>query len=219
MTLARLRDDRYEQFVTAVDELAMIWPQLGAALARDQGTGGQPVVSTSSAAESAAPVNLAVSAVLLELEAAIPSMDQWARTVVGEPPMRTIAGMLRGMPALYQRMTATTAHAEAAELRRAVHRWHRIARRAIGLSKPARPLHRHGQPVSCPLHDDPVTGLLQPGDEGTIHAATAPERITWQRDGRVYCPHCRASWTPQQYGLLGRMCAEADERRAAPCTP
>lgn len=206
--------DTLDALQAAVDELLLIVPKLDAALAKDQGSGDEPVNRTPTA--PSAPVNTEVMAAIDELQRDVSATESWARAILAKPAAsRSIADGIRGMPSLYQRLEATNAQEEAERLASRVHRWHRVVRQAIGLIRPAQRVIRDDAPVNCPLHDEPHTALLQPGLEGTLHPHGAKERITWKRQECVYCPSCGARWEPSEYGLLGRLTADAERRRAA----
>jgi hypothetical protein len=202
-------------FTDDTTELGILWPHLVEALERDAGVPQGGRVS-GAATELGLPVNADAMIALQAIAEGLPRIAAWAAGVVAEQPVtRTVDGHLRHLPRLHERMLVTAAAAEAGQLADAVHALLRTAKLAVGLRLPDR---RLGQ--FCPLHDDVLTELIAPGDEGILryryldHAGQpiAPA-VEWQRHDAALCRHCRAAWTPDLYLLLRRLLAEADNRR------
>lgn len=210
-----MKEDLHElgdQVDDAVEELLALWPRLGAALERDAGTNEGERVS-SSANVFTLPVNLDVLAAVKRIrDEAWPAASD-ARTVLAEPgDMLSIERTLESLGILYRRLAARGYVGEARKLAASVLRWHRVARTAIGLSRRATPLQGDGQPIFCPLHDQPLTQLRQRGDEGILDETARGDReaIRWQRGNGLYCParDCDGAWGPSEFAFLGRLVAE-----------
>lgn len=203
--------------VDDVTELLILWPHLAAALERDQGVAEAERVS-GDAGTFGLPVNADVLDALRTLRIEVPALAGWAAGVISEPALRrSIPDHLRQFPRFHERMLVTAAAAEASELAGRVRSALRRVKIAVGL----RTLDRHlGQ--FCPLHDEPLTELIAPGDEGILRyrrldAAGQPiaPAVEWCRSDCALCPLCKATWDPQQYLLLGRLLRDADTRRLA----
>lgn len=202
--------------VDEVTELLILWPHLAAALERDAGSAQDERVSGGGG--FGLPVNADVLHALHLLETDLPDLAAWAAEIVAEAPVkRGVEGHLRHLPRLHERMLVTAAVPEAAHLAARLHALLRLVKIAVGLRTADRPL---GQP--CPLHDDPLTQLLIPGDEGVLRyrrldrdgQPVAPA-VEWMRSDCTLCRHCEAAWAPSQYLLLGRLLREAESRRTA----
>lgn len=198
-----------------VDEVAVLWPELAAALERDQGaTAGEKVATSGSMPR--APVNVDVLRAIEQLHNEIPATARWCAAVLGESPLgRDIPTLLRHIPRWHQRMSTRDAVADAAALAGLVWRWRAMAKSALGLLVPDR---RLGQ--FCPGHDEHLVELVTPGDEGwlrwdRVDEAGRPVRasVTWTHTEAVLCRHCGTAWAPAQYLLLGRLLRDADRRR------
>jgi len=193
---------------TTVAELTQLWPALAGALQRDEGVNTQERVTTSNT-EVALPVNADVLATIAALHGEIPATARWACQQLAEPHMdRQPVDHLRHMTRWHDRLNNTNAADSAQQLAHNTRRWLHMTRRAIGLSVPHRPLGQY-----CPVHDEPLTELVTPGDEGWITGGPTGTTLTWRHTEAVQCPHCGTSWTPGQYLLLGRMLRDADHRR------
>jgi hypothetical protein len=203
--------------VDDVTELLILWPHLAAALERDNGTPEGERVS-GDPGTFGLPLNADVLQALQLLTDEVPKAAAWAAGIIAEPPMRrTIDGHLRHFPRLHERMLVTAAIREAAELARTVHAVTRRVKLALGLRTVDR---RLGQ--FCPLHDDPLSELIAPGDEGILRYRRLDQKgqpiapaVEWRRFDCALCRHCKASWAPSQYLLLGKLLREADARRLA----
>lgn len=198
-------------------ELLMLYPHLGPALERDQGAADEERVSGSGALRL--PVNADVLEALRLVAGELVPLIRWAAGVIGEPlPGRGHVDIaIRHLPRIHERMLVTAASIEADALAAGVRRTLRRIQLALGL----RTLDRHlGQ--FCPLHDDPLSELIVPGDEGIlsyrrVNLAGQPiaPTVEWRRSDCALCRHCRAAWQPGQYLLLGKLLREADSRRLA----
>jgi hypothetical protein len=180
-----------------LDELAVLWPALPAALARDAGTTSGERVTTSENVHTI-PLNPDVASALHRLNAAIPSLNY----------LHNLATEYAGH---YDNQRTT----EAQQLANTIHSWLTDARHALGLNRPDRPIGEH-----CPQHDDPITPLVTPGDRGHLaydhldfHGRPVNPWIRWERQEIVTCRHCHQQWTPGQYMWLGRLIRWANNRR------
>jgi hypothetical protein len=204
------------QLVDDVTELLILCPHLGPALERDQGAADEERVTGSTTA--GLPVNADVLEAIRILDADLLPLGVWAAGVVAErAPARDAETTLQHLPRLHERMLVTAAVAEAGQLAAGVHRILRRVKLALGLRTVDLSL---GQ--FCPLHDDPLSELVAPGDEGTLTyrrldqagRPVAPT-VTWRRSNSALCRRCGASWAPAQYLLLGKLLRDADARRLA----
>lgn len=201
-----------------VIELRILWPHLAYALERDAGQWEGERVSGESSALGL-PVNADVLQARTAMETEIPAWAYWAASVVAEPHVaaRDILLQLYHLPRLHERMLVTAAHAEAARLVSGLHAILQRVRSALGLRAPDRCLREW-----CPLHDEPLTELVVPGQEGVltysrIDRAGQPvdPRVEWLRQPGALCRHCKASWDTDRWLLLGRMLRDAKRRREA----
>lgn len=199
----------------AIQELLVLWPALPTALPRDAGVQSGERVATSENVHSV-PLNVDVAAVITDLTRAIPDWTRWAATSAGITAVNDLAGQLRQIPTLHQRLVAVGRTRDAERLADAVHAWLGAARRALGLDLPDRPTGMH-----CPRHDEPLVALVQPGDHGQLRYAkldTAGRpvnpQVTWQRLEVILCRHCDSMWTPERYVHLGRLIQQAERERA-----
>lgn len=201
-----------------VTELSVLWPHLAVALERDAGTAEGERTSGGADAAFRLPVNADVSAALATVSDGVPQLATWAALVVAEEPRRRdVASCLRHMPRWHERMLATAATIQADALAAAVAALLRRTKVALGLRFRDR---RLGQ--FCPLHDDPLTELIEPGAEATLRyrhldrfGQPVGVAIDWMRRDKAFCRTCRASWLPGQYLMLSRQLREADARRIA----
>lgn len=189
-----------EQLAAELDELAVLWPALPAALARDAGTSSGERVSTSENVHTI-PLNADVASTMHRLNAAIPN-----------------AAYLRNLATVYTEHYDNHRTRQAARLADTIAGWLRDARHALGLDRPDRPL----RAAHCPRHDEPLTKLVEPGDRGWLrydhldaHGRPVNPWVSWLRHEAVTCRHCGAVWSPGQYLWLGRLIEDADRRRAA----
>ncbi|WP_431881558.1 hypothetical protein [Micromonospora chalcea] len=190
-----------------VAELLLLVPALDAALHRDAGTGDDE--RSGSSVTPGLPVNTDVLACMATLHGEVPATARWVSRLLGEPMIdRTLVGHLGHLVRWHDRLTATNATAEATQLVANVERWLRSARRVLGLSTPDRRL-----PEYCPVHDDPLTQLVVPGDEGWLAKVRGGYTVGWHRAEYVRCRHCGTTWAPGQYATLGRQLRDADRRR------
>ncbi|HET8681275.1 MAG TPA: hypothetical protein VFM54_05305 [Micromonosporaceae bacterium] len=183
----------------AIDELALIWPALTDATERDRGVSTGERVTTSPVL--LAPVNADVLDALDILAAGLGRVRDLHRLPHQLDQYRDADDQ-----ASAHRLLATVTHCRT------------IARRAIGLTTPDRPLGEH-----CPLHDDPLTELVIPGDQGQLcwrsrDPAGQPVglSVVWRREDVVTCPwrSCGARWTPGQQMRLRGLLRAAEGRRA-----
>lgn len=208
-----------DQLAETLDELAVLWPALPAALARDAGTSSGERVSTSENVHTI-PLNADVASTAAALASDIPLTAAWASDAAGIggwAPNRPIPTYLRALAVHHDRLVALGRSRDAARLATTVDRWHKQIRDALGLNRADRPLRAH-----CPRHDNPLTALVEPGDRGWLRydhldAAGRPVNpwVSWLRHEAVTCRHCDAIWSPGQYLWLGRLIDDADQRRAA----
>jgi hypothetical protein len=203
-----------DQVDDAIAEILELYPRLATALERDAGTAEGERVTTS-ANVHVLPVNLDVLAAVNALrEQAWPAAHA-ARTWLAEPSDGgSTLDTLASIGILYRRLVGKQLDQPARNLAGNVFRWHHLARRAVGLSLPDRPLRGDRGPICCPLHDDPRVQLHQYGDEGRIDPDAHGDReaITWQRGGGLHCRHCGGAWGPSEYAFLGRLVAEQRQR-------
>lgn len=194
-----------------LDELGLLWPALADALERDHRPDNGDKVS-SSGGSIGLPVNLDVLKAVAVLAGEIPATAWWCCQILGEPhnAQRDIPDHLRHFPRMHERLRATNAASDAASLANTIRRWRDAAKTAIGLRIPDRRL-----PQFCPTHDDPLSQLVTPGDEGWLTATRGGYTVTWRHTEAVLCRHCGTTWTPGQYLLLGRLLKDADRRRLA----
>lgn len=187
-----------DRLAEAVDELDLIWPALLEATERDRGTSSGERVATSPILT--VPVNVDVLAAL----------DVLATDLGGLGDLYRLAGC-------YDDLASGGREAAARRLVAAVRGCRATARRAIGLSVPDRPLGQY-----CPRHDEPLTELVAPGDQGQLCYRGRDERghpvglsVVWHHQDVVACPWrpCGARWTPSQQMFLARLLREADARR------
>lgn len=210
-----MRNDMHElgdQVDDAVTELLALLPKLAGALERDAGASDGEHVTTS-ANVHVLPVNLDVLAAAKMLQDEAWPAAYAARSWLAEPGDNiSLADTIRSTAILYRRLVGRERNGPARQLAATVLRWHRTVRTAIGLSRRAVPLSGDDGPITCPLHDDPLTQLRQRGDEGTFDESARGDReaIRWQRGGGLYCPlkDCSGAWGPSEYPFLGRLVAE-----------
>lgn len=202
--------------VDDVTELLILWPHLAGALERDQGAAAERV--SGDPGTFGLPVNADVLDALRVLGEEVPQLASWAAAVVAEPHIgRTVDGHLSHFPRFHERMLVTAAVAEAGQLAAGVHAMLRQVKLAVGLRTVDR---RLGQ--FCPLHDDPLSELTAPGDEGFLRyrhldreGRPVEPSVQWRRTDCALCRRCGAAWAPGQYLLLGKLLREADTRRLA----
>lgn len=198
----------------AIADILELYPRLAAALERDAGTTEGERVTTSANVHTL-PVNLDVLAAVNSLHEQAWPAAVFAREALGEPGHHVdIPTTLASLGVLYRRLVGRQLRRPARVLALDVFRWHHLARRAIGLSTPDRPLRGDGRPINCPQHDDPLIQLHQYGDEGRVDPDARGDReaITWQRGGGLHCRHCGRAWSPSEYPFLGRLVAEQRHR-------
>lgn len=196
-----------------VQELRILAPALSEALERDQGAPTGERVSSS--AGLALPINADVLQALRTLNRGLPAVTQRAAEVLGEAFVaRDIAGHLRHLARLHERLLAVAAVDEAVRLVVGVDAVLFAVKLAIGLRLPDRPIGH-----DCPMHDQDRTELVKPGDIGYLRydrlvagVPVAPT-VTWVPADVVLCRTCAGSWVPAQYDLLSRMIGEALQRR------
>jgi hypothetical protein len=203
-------------------ELAELWPRLDDALERAQGVhSGERVSGGSGASSSALPVDIDAFRDVNRLTDDICALALDVQTYLGEKTAhRGVLGHLRHFPRQYDRLRGRDAFEQSSYLAGRLLTWLGDVRRLVGLSVRDR---RLGE--SCPLHDDPLTELVAPGDQGqlverfveldgqTVRSAA----VDWVRVDVVTCRHCGAVWTPgPQYLALVRLLDQADQRRSDP---
>lgn len=207
-----------DQLADQLGELAVLWPALPYALARDSGTtSGERVHTTPSV--HAIPLNAAVADVTARLAREIPATAAWAARAIGQQPNhgRSIPDHLRHLAPAYGALLAQHRTRDAARLAAHIGRWHAAARDAFGLDRPDRPIGS-----ACPLHDTPLTTLMEPGERGWLRYehldhSGQPIGVTieWTRAQAIYCPHCGAVWAANRWMWLRRLIAQAEQERAA----
>ncbi|AGL19514.1 hypothetical protein [Actinoplanes sp. N902-109] len=200
-----------------VQELLVLWPALPTALPRDTGPSSDERVATSENVHTV-PLNVEVAAVITDLRRAIPDWTRWAEDVLGVtyPPTGNVVNALRRLAGLHDQLAQRGRARDAERLAAAAHGWLSSCRRALGLDRPDQATDMH-----CPNHDEPLTKLVQPGDEGQLryakldsHGRPVNPYVTWRHIEVVCCRHCDALWTPDRYMFLGRLIRQADRRRA-----
>lgn len=206
--------DQAAQLAEHVDELVLYWPALTDALDRDQGGAASATAVATSSPVLSAPVNLDVLRATSTMEQEVPTTAAWCASVVAEQSAaRPVAGHLPHFPRWHARMVATAAVRGAERLAITVAAWRSLCKRAIGLLVADRPLGEY-----CPRHDQPLTELVAPGDEGwlTLRAGEPGPTVSWIHVHAVVCRRCGSRWAPSQYLWLGRLIRDAARRRAQP---
>jgi hypothetical protein len=204
------------QLADIIDELQVLWPALPIALPRDAGTSNGERVTTSEQVHTV-PLNVEVAAVITDLERAIPDWTSWAARTAGLGAHGDVPACLRQLPGIHQRLLTLGRTRDAQRLADTAQRWLSAARKALGLDAPDQPF---GEP--CPRHDQPLTGLMRPGDVGHLHwtkldraGHPVDPTITWTHTDVVYCRHCDSIWTPDRYRFLYRLVKQAKTEREA----
>jgi hypothetical protein len=208
-----------EQLADTLDELAILWPALPSALARDSGTSSSERVTTTSQVHTI-PLNADVASAAARLTIEVPitvAANASLLNVAGITTAAPIPSQLRYLGVLHEQLHTRGHTRDAARLAATVGDWHTLIRNAFGLNRPDRPLRgKH-----CPRHDEPLTTLVEPGDQGWLrydhldHAGRPHNPwVSWRRTEAVTCRHCGATWSPAQYLWLGKLIDDADRRRA-----
>jgi hypothetical protein len=187
-----------EALADQVAELRLLWPVLPAALPADTGTGGGERVHISGNVHTI-PINPAVAATIHRLTPLMAHLTQLTQQYADAYTNRRWAD------------AAPVAHRVGDALA--------DARTAIGLNRPDQPI---AIGAHCPRHDAPLTPLVTPGERGELrYDSIAADGtlvggwIRWTQEHVVVCRHCRQQWTIPQLLWLGRLVADADQRRRA----
>lgn len=197
-------------------ELAVLWPRLAAALARDAaGPSAEPTGSTSAVgAGSASVLNLDVQHVQVEIATGVARVEAEAVRILRlAAARRDTLVVIEAMPGWYVQLKAReqplARHiADDAQL------WLRQARGVLRLRTREQPLG-----WLCPHHRDRPTELLRDADEATLDPAVLAGRqpppgtppLTWRRAESVHCPRCKQRWSGiAELRVLMRMIEQAD---------
>lgn len=197
-------------------ELAVLWPCLDAALARDTaGPSAEPTGSTGAVgAGSAAVLNLDVQHAQVEIAGGVARIEAEAQRLLNlTPARRTTLAVIEAMPDWYRQLR-DRGQPLANHIRDDVPRWLRHARSVLRLRTREQPLGR-----MCPHHRDHPAELLREADEAVLSDAvragrqpppgTAP--LTWRRAESVRCPRCKLRWSGiTELRVLMRMIEQAD---------
>ncbi len=206
-----------EQLADIIDELQVLWPALPIALPRDAGTSSGERVTTSEQVHTV-PLNVEVAAVITDLEHHVPGWTAWAARTAGlGPTPSTVPACLRQLAGIHHRLLEQGRTRDAARLADTVQGWLGAARRALGLDAPDEHFGEY-----CPRHDQPLIGLMRPGDVGHLRWTKLDQAghpvdptITWTHVDVVFCRHCDSLWTPDRYMWLNRLIKQANRERAA----
>ncbi len=207
-----MRDDPAGTIAAKADELTVLWPALAAALERDNGAPGPP---SGPAVCSAGVVNADVLHAVMTLQREIPAARDKACDLIREPRQpRPVLTCLTALPRLAGRLHALGHTGAENRIARDMARWTVLAKSALGLRVPDRPIGRR-----CPLcADAPI--LVTVGAEGFLRPAGKGVAVEWQHSGCIRCPGCEASWTVSQWPHLGRLLESSPSSptpRRSPC--
>ena len=180
------------------DLLALI-PHLVPALTRDNTPGGGRALPS-----SGVPFNLDVVAAGFMLVREIPAVRAQACQLTGEPcPRRRLDTCLIALPRLASRLHDLNQIAAERRIERAVDRWTRTVKFALGLRTPNKPIG-----ANCPsaLHaidyPDQPCELVSIGSEGFIRD---DQTVYWQHAAVIWCAVCGATWPETQWNQLERI--------------
>lgn len=194
--------------------LAILWPALDDALARDQGATDGDKVSAAGIVP-AAPVNADVLSTMTAVGVELRLTAAWAASVIGGAYVdREPVDQFRHAPCWHHQMMATGATLDAEALAGTLARWLRAVKLALRLAEPDRRLGQY-----CPRHDAPLVELVAPGADAAITwtrivgGRPLDPRVDWRRTVGVFCRHCEALWQPGEYLALERELRIADARR------
>lgn len=198
-------------------ELAILWPRLAAALARDTaGPSAEPTGSSAAVgAGSAAVLNLDVQDVQVEIATGVAKIEAEVVRLLRleQAKRRSTLQVIEAMPDWYAQLRDRT-QPLAAHIADDAKVWLRQARSVLRLRTREEPLG-----WKCPHHRDRPTELRRDADEAQLHAAVLAGRptppghapLTWKRAESVYCPRCKERWSGiAELRVLMRMIEQAN---------
>jgi hypothetical protein len=221
-----------DQTVLDLDQLAVLWPRLEAALARDTaGPSAEHGRSGNGGGEgSAAVLNLDVVQAVVEISTGAQAIAAEVVRILNldSKQTRTTGALIEAMPDWYVQLRNRD-QPVAKHIKDDATRWLRQARIVLRLRT-----HEAGLGRLCPEHRDThPTELRREADEATLSPAVLAGRqqpigstglpleagLTWKRSESVYCPKCKKRWDGVvELRVLMRMIAVAD-KASAPVSP
>lgn len=213
-----------DQTVLDLDELAVLWPHLDAALARDTagpsaemgragggGGKGSPAVLNLDVEQAQVEITVGVQAIAAEVVRLL-KLDR--------DKARSTGAIIAALPDWYVQLRNRN-QPLAGHIRSDVKTWLRTARSALRLRTYEAPLGWR-----CPDHRDRPTELRREADEARLSSTVLAGRkqqidkttgrplepaLTWQHSESVFCPHCKKRWSGlAELRMLMRLIDHAD---------